>query len=223
MVKLVLSTRSSCPFHHLALCRLALSACFSSGCSSNEAPPPSMPAVPVTVATAVQKNVPIQLRPIGNVESYASIPVKAQVAGELVRSISTKARTSRRAICYSRSIAALMSRRCTRPRPISIATRAGEAGRSQLGDAMSRKLRTRARRRPAMQSWPRKAWSQKSRTTQCAPLRSAADESTRADQAALESARAALLADKAAVETAKLNLEYCEIRRLSTAAPEACR
>src|SRR5579872_4874884 len=40
----------------------------------------------------------------------------------------------------------------------------------------------------------------------------AADESARADQAAIESARAANLADKAAVETANLNLEYCEIR-----------
>jgi multidrug efflux system membrane fusion protein len=41
---------------------------------------------------------------------------------------------------------------------------------------------------------------------------STADEGTRADQAAIESARAAVLADKAAVETARLNLEYCEIR-----------
>src|SRR5690242_13015488 len=44
-----------------------------------------MPAVPVTVSTAVEKNLPIQLRPIGNVEAYASIPVKAQIGGELVR------------------------------------------------------------------------------------------------------------------------------------------
>ena len=43
-----------------------------------------MPVVPVTAATAVSKDVPIQLRPIGNVESLASIPVKAQIAGELV-------------------------------------------------------------------------------------------------------------------------------------------
>ena len=43
-----------------------------------------MPAVPVTVATAAQRDLPIQLRAIGNVESYSSIPVKAQVAGELM-------------------------------------------------------------------------------------------------------------------------------------------
>ena len=43
-----------------------------------------MPDVPVTAATAAAKDVPIQLRPIGNVESFASIPVKAQIAGELV-------------------------------------------------------------------------------------------------------------------------------------------
>ena len=38
------------------------------------------------------------------------------------------------------------------------------------------------------------------------------DESARADQAAIESARAAIAADKASVENARLNLEYCEIR-----------
>jgi multidrug efflux system membrane fusion protein len=41
---------------------------------------------------------------------------------------------------------------------------------------------------------------------------SSADESARADQAAIESARAAIAADKASVETARLNLEYCQIR-----------
>src|SRR5438445_11987049 len=56
----------------------------SFACSSREAPPQGMPAVPVTAATAASKDVPIHLRPIGNVESFASMPVKAQVAGELV-------------------------------------------------------------------------------------------------------------------------------------------
>jgi hypothetical protein len=52
------------------------------GCRSQSAPPPQMPAVPVTTAVAAQRDLPIQLRAIGNVESYASIPVKAQVGGE---------------------------------------------------------------------------------------------------------------------------------------------
>jgi multidrug efflux system membrane fusion protein len=40
-------------------------------------------AVPVLVATAVQKAVPLQLRAVGNVEPYATVAVKSQVTGVL--------------------------------------------------------------------------------------------------------------------------------------------
>jgi len=40
-------------------------------------------AVPVIVATAVQKSVPVQLRAVGNVEAYNSVAVKSQVTGVL--------------------------------------------------------------------------------------------------------------------------------------------
>jgi multidrug efflux system membrane fusion protein len=49
---------------------------------------PGQPAVseaaPVTVATVVQKDVPVQLRAIGNVEAYSTVSVKSRVAGQLV-------------------------------------------------------------------------------------------------------------------------------------------
>ena len=41
--------------------------------------------VPVTVATAIQKDIPVQIYAIGNVEAYATVQVKAQVGGELVK------------------------------------------------------------------------------------------------------------------------------------------
>ena len=40
-------------------------------------------AVPVLVATAVQKAVPLQLRAVGNVEAYSVVSVKSQVTGVL--------------------------------------------------------------------------------------------------------------------------------------------
>lgn len=40
-------------------------------------------AVPVTVSTAVERTVPVQLRAVGNVEAYATVSIKAQVSGEL--------------------------------------------------------------------------------------------------------------------------------------------
>ncbi len=40
-------------------------------------------AVPVIVATVIQKTVPVELRTIGTVEAYSTVSVKAQVSGEL--------------------------------------------------------------------------------------------------------------------------------------------
>ena len=39
--------------------------------------------VPVTAAVAVQKNIPIEIKTIGNIESYSTVSIKARVNGEL--------------------------------------------------------------------------------------------------------------------------------------------
>ncbi|HEY3169104.1 MAG TPA: hypothetical protein VGK57_17855, partial [Candidatus Binatia bacterium] len=41
--------------------------------------------VPVLVATAVQKSVPLQIRAVGNVEAYTTVSVKSQVTGVLLQ------------------------------------------------------------------------------------------------------------------------------------------
>jgi multidrug efflux system membrane fusion protein len=41
--------------------------------------------VPVLVATAVQKNIPLQLRAVGNVEAYATVSIKSQVTGVIYK------------------------------------------------------------------------------------------------------------------------------------------
>ncbi len=51
-------------------------------CSGGKEPPKPRP-VPVVVAEAVQKTVPVQVRTIGNVEPYATVSIKARVGGEL--------------------------------------------------------------------------------------------------------------------------------------------
>lgn len=45
--------------------------------------PPKKPAVPVTAEPAVQKPVPVSIRAIGTVEPFSTVSVKAQVGGEL--------------------------------------------------------------------------------------------------------------------------------------------
>ena len=59
--------------------------------------------VPVTVANASKRDVPVEIQVIGNVEAYSTITVKAQVGGQLVTSISRKAISSKRATSSSTS------------------------------------------------------------------------------------------------------------------------
>ncbi len=58
------------------------------GCSSKSAqsagPAPSAQVVPVVVATVQQRNVPLQLRAIGRVETFSTVSLKSQVSGEIL-------------------------------------------------------------------------------------------------------------------------------------------
>ena len=61
---------------------------FLAGCSSKGGQPPDLQMqfrVPVTVAKAGVKNVPMQVEVIGNVEAYSNVSVRTQVAGEVER------------------------------------------------------------------------------------------------------------------------------------------
>jgi multidrug efflux system membrane fusion protein len=52
-------------------------------CSGNQAPPPRITAVPILAATVEQKDVPLQVKAIGAVEAYSNVSVKTQITGEL--------------------------------------------------------------------------------------------------------------------------------------------
>ena len=56
------------------------------GCSGRDAVQASKqaPAAPVTVATVVSRNVPVQVQAIGNVEAISTVSIKAQISGQLV-------------------------------------------------------------------------------------------------------------------------------------------
>jgi membrane fusion protein, multidrug efflux system len=54
-------------------------------CTPGKEPPKERPAAPVTVASAVVKAVPVQIRAIGNVEAYNTVSIKAQVNGVVAR------------------------------------------------------------------------------------------------------------------------------------------
>ena len=54
------------------------------GCATQKAQTAAPVAVPVSVATVEQKTVPLQVRAIGQVEPYSTVEVKSHVAGQLV-------------------------------------------------------------------------------------------------------------------------------------------
>jgi multidrug efflux system membrane fusion protein len=68
----------------LVLCGASLALLVA--CSRQQVAPQAAPAnmaVPVTVATVIQKTVPVEVHAIGNAEAYSSVSVMAQVAGEV--------------------------------------------------------------------------------------------------------------------------------------------
>jgi multidrug efflux system membrane fusion protein len=56
---------------------------FLSACTGTKAEPPRNIAVPIVAATVEQKDVPLQLKAIGTVEAYSNVSVKTQITGEL--------------------------------------------------------------------------------------------------------------------------------------------
>jgi multidrug efflux system membrane fusion protein len=54
-------------------------------CTAKKEKPKAKPPVPVKVAQVVQKNVPVQVKAIGNIEAYTSVAIKSQVSGQISR------------------------------------------------------------------------------------------------------------------------------------------
>jgi multidrug efflux system membrane fusion protein len=71
----------------------------SAGCqqkATQAAAPAKRPPVPVTVATVIQRTIPVEVRAIGNVEPYSTIGVKAMIAGQLTHVYFTEGDTVRK-------------------------------------------------------------------------------------------------------------------------------
>ena len=66
---------------------LTISAIFllCTSCTAKKEKPKAKPPVPVKVVQAVLKNVPIQVKAIGNIEAFTSVAIKSQVGGQIAR------------------------------------------------------------------------------------------------------------------------------------------
>ncbi|GBD39437.1 Multidrug resistance protein MdtA [bacterium HR37] len=140
--------------------------------------------IPVKVATAIEKDVPVQINTIGHVEAFSSVSVKSQVAGELAHVYFKEGQ-----MVKNGELMFVID-----PRPFEAALKQAEANLAR-DIAQMKKAEVDARRYTDL-------------------LKKGIVSKQEYDQfiTNLEVLRSTVKADRAAVENAKLQLEYCYIR-----------
>jgi multidrug efflux system membrane fusion protein len=140
--------------------------------------------VPVAVVAAVQQSVPVRLQAIGNVEPYASVAVKSRVDGQILEVQFREGQEVKKGVILFR----------IDPRPFEAAARQAEA--QALRDAASRD----------------QAASQERRYQELLEKNFVSKDAYAQYRTNAQTAQATAKATEAALENAKLNLEYTVIR-----------
>jgi multidrug efflux system membrane fusion protein len=194
---------------------LILLALVADGCTSTGSPPPAAKkgdGVPVVVAKVTQRNVPLDIQVIGNVEPYTSIVVKAQVTGLLTK-------VDFREGDHVKNGDLLFT---IDPRPFEAQLNQAEANlaraEAQLNQALANLNRDMAQEKYARSQAERyqrlveEGIISRDQAEQMRAAAEAAAQSVNADRAAVNSAEASVVADRAAVANAKVQLSYTVIR-----------
>ncbi len=181
-------------------------------CSNEKSGKPVLPPVPITVATVIQKTIPIQLRAIGNVQAYSAVIVKSKVGGELIRVHLKEGQDVKKGDPLF----------TIDPRSFEAALRQAEANlerdAAQVNQAKANLEKDMAQAKNAVEEARRyefliqKGVVAKEQYDRIRTNADALEATVRADRAALENTEAAFRADRAAVENAKIQLGYCFIR-----------
>ena len=168
---------------------LSMVALLTTGCSDNKnaanAPrmSPASMVVPVVVAKATQRDMPVQVTAIGNVEAYSTVTVKSQVDGKIQKAYFTEGQDVKKGdMLFSID-----------PRPFQVALHQTEANLAR-DQAQAQYARTEAQRYTQLKDAGIVSQIQYEQFT--------------SNSQALD---AAVRADEAAVENAKINLGYCSI------------
>ncbi len=221
---------------------VALALLLGAGCGNGKsnAAQPKLPPVPVTVSEVVQKTVPVQLRVIGNVEAYSTIAVKPLVNGQIQTvHLGAGADVRRGELLFTidprpfeaalRQAEATLVRDAAQVRQNVAALSEKTAARKQAEANLARdeaqlenaRVQERRYQELVQKEFVAKEQYEQIRTNTLmyeATLQSdrAAVDSAKAGvvaaQAAISNAEAVIRADEAAVESAKLQLAYCSIR-----------
>src|SRR5688572_4703347 len=140
-------------------------------------------AVPVLVATATEKAVPLQIRAVGNVEPYTTVSVKSQVTGALQQAHFKEGQDVKKGqLLFT-----------VDPRPFEAALKQAEANMAR-DNAQLKNLREQVRR-----------------YAELVEKNYVSREQYDLIKTNADAAEAVVEADKAAVENAKVQLSYCYI------------
>jgi multidrug efflux system membrane fusion protein len=170
-------------FLFIGILGLLLLTIFSSACSNEKQGKPVSAIIPVTVSTTTQKTVPVQLRAIGNVQAYSTVTVKSKIGGELVRVHFKEGQDVKKGdLLFTID-----------PRPYEAALKQAEAN-LERDLAQAKNAQVDARRYEFL--------------IQKGVVARQQYDKFRTDADALE---ATVLADRAVVENAKIQLSYCSI------------
>ncbi len=140
-------------------------------------------AAPVTVAAVEQRTMPVQLRAIGNVEPYSTVAIKARVDGQIIAVNFREGQPVKKGEVLFR----------IDPRPFEATLKQAEA--NALRDAAARD----------------QARSQERRYEELLRKNFVSKEAYAQIRTNAETAEASAQASRAAVENARLNVEYCTI------------
>ena len=173
------------PIALAAVLAVLLLAAAAGGCNRGGATAPAGPeAVPVAVARAERRNVPVRLRAIGNVEATSTVSIRPRAGGEVVQVAFEEGKDVRRGDLLF----------VIDPEPYRVAVAEAEA-RLARDEALLRKAEQDERRYAGLVE---KDYVTKEQFDQVQANRSALRATIRGDQAALDAAR--------------IELGYCTIR-----------
>ncbi|MGA2879490.1 MAG: efflux RND transporter periplasmic adaptor subunit [Bryobacteraceae bacterium] len=167
--------------------------------------------VPVVVATVSQRDVPINVDVIGNVEAYSTITVKAQVGGELTKVSFHEGDSVKKGD--------LLFTIDARPFEAQVSQAQANLARdtAALSQAQANLARDIANEKYAQDQATRyrglfdQGVVSREQTDQMRSSADALSQTVLADKAAIESARAQIVASKAAVDTATVQMSYTTI------------
>jgi membrane fusion protein, multidrug efflux system len=153
------------------------------GCTEHAAPPPVIPVVPVMVAKAVQKSMPVDLRAIGTGQAYSTVSIESQEAGI----VSAVHYTQGQFVKKGDLLVSLDSRPFEAALALAQANLAKDKANEELANVEAERY-------------------QKLYQSGVVPK-----EQLDEDLATAAADKAAVEADDAAVDTAKLNVSFCSI------------